>query len=170
MWASLRGYAPKYVLGNLVVPLTIVPEKVDSEMSIGDFEKSFRRDFVMKMKKREWLNELNALVQSGSQPRSGSSFFDISNVGYFPTTGPFVDTWSQQSETAMSCNGALALAAATVFGRENARLTLRLPYSQHVFTRSDRSRVFKGIQYYLQHIKRNVKVGDAIRAIGEAIA
>jgi hypothetical protein len=170
MWASLRGYATKYELGNLIVPLTIFPAKVSSEMTIGEFEQSFRRDFVMKMKKREWLNELNVMLNSGSRPRAGSSFFDVSNVGYFPTTGPFVDTWSQQSQTAMSCNGALALAAVTVFGKENARLTLRLPYSQHIFTRSDASQIFKGIQYYLQHIKRNEKVGNAIREIREAIS
>jgi hypothetical protein len=170
MWVSLRGSVTQHELGNLIVPLMIAPEKVSSEMSIGDFEKTFRRDFEMKMKNREWLNELNAMLTTGSKPRSGSSFLDISNVGYFPTTGPFVDFWSQQSETAMSCNGALALAAATVFGKENARLTLRLPFSQHVFTRSDAARVFEGVQYYLQHIRRNAKVGDTIREIREAIA
>jgi hypothetical protein len=171
MWVSLRPYLKTEPLGNLIVPLTVVPKSVSKDMTIGELEKSFRRSFKSGIEKRGWLEELEFMLANGSRPRQGSSFFDVSNVGYFPTTGPFVDTWSQQSQTAMSCNGALAIAAVTVFGKErNARLTLRLPYSQHVFTRGDVSRVFKGVQYYLQHIDRSRKVGEVIGEIREAIA
>jgi hypothetical protein len=169
MWVSMRGSVKEYEFGNFIVPLTIVPEKVSSNLSVGEFEKRFRRDFEIKMKKREWLNELNVMLKSGSRPIIGNSFFDVSNVGYFPTTGPFVDSWSQQSQTAMCCNGVLALAVATVFGRENAHLIMQLPFSQHVFTRSDATRVANGVKYYLQNINRKVKVGDAITQIRKAI-
>jgi hypothetical protein len=171
MWVSLRGHLKKFDLGNLIVPLTVAPASVSPAMSISDFEKSFRRSFNAGMKSGAWLTEMKVLMDSGSRPRQGSSFFDVSNVGYFPTTGPFVDTWSQQSQTGMSCNGALALAAVTVYGKQkNARLTLRLPYSPHVFTRSDMATVFKAVQHYLLHIRRDRTVGDAIREIREAIA
>jgi hypothetical protein len=169
MWISLRDCLKRYDLGNLIAPLTVAPEKVSPEMSIGDFEKSFRRDFQEKMKKREWLYELKVMATTGAKTRSGSAFFDNSNVGYFPTTGPFVDAWTQESETAMYCNQAFPLCSVTLFGKENARLTLRLPFSPHVFTRSDAARAFKGVQHYVQHIRRNMKVGDAIREIREAI-
>jgi hypothetical protein len=170
LWASIRPQLKNADLGNLIVPLTVVPETVSLQMTVGELEKSFRRSFVAGMKGRTWLTEIKEMVERGSTPRRGSSFFDVSNVGYFPTTGPFLDTWSQQSETAMSCNGVLALATVTVFGKEkNARLTVRLPYSQHVFTRSDITKALKAVLFYLRNVRRDQKVGDVIRAIREEV-
>jgi hypothetical protein len=63
--------------------------------------------------------------------------------------------------------GVVPLAAVTVDGGNNPRLTLRFPYSPFVFTRSQSVRTFKAITHALQHIKTETKIGDAIREIRE---
>jgi hypothetical protein len=169
MWVNVRPYLGRDDISNMIVPLTVAPRGAGEGITVGELERGFRASFDRGIKQRAWLDELKGMVTHGASDTRGSSFFDVSNVGYFPTTGPFVDTWSQSSERAMACNSALPIAAVTVFGKENARLTLRLPYSQHVFTRSDASRAFCAIRHYLQHVRRSDKVGDAIRQMRAAV-
>jgi hypothetical protein len=53
------------------------------------------------------------------------------------------------------------------FGNENAKLSLRYPYSQFVSTRAEASRAFKAAIHSMKHIGPDVRVGDAIRELRE---
>jgi hypothetical protein len=61
----------------------------------------------------------------------------------------------------------IGLSSVTTFGNENAKLTLRYPYSQFVFTRADAGRAFRAVVHSLKHIGPERKVGDAIAELRE---
>jgi hypothetical protein len=63
----------------------------------------------------------------------------------------------------------IGLSSITLFGGEKDRLTLRYPYSQFVFTRTDAVKGLKAIVYSLQKIRAETKVADAIRALREVV-
>jgi hypothetical protein len=96
-------------------------------------------------------------------------FVDVPNVGSFPTVGPFVDAWAQLTPRVQFLSDDIALSALTTFGNENAKLTLRYPYSQFVFTRADAGRTFRTFVHSLKHIGGERKIGDTIAEFREVI-
>jgi hypothetical protein len=169
-WVNVRRFMKDDSIGCSLAPCSIVAEGVSNDMTVGELEKRLRKDFIAKMKRNHFLDGVKAMVDGIPNPQPPGAHFDISNVGYFGTFGPFVDVWVQMTALAKSATGDIGLSSAVTFGNENAKLTLRYPYSQFVFTRAEASRDFKEIVHSMKHIGPKVKVGDAIRELKEISA
>jgi hypothetical protein len=167
-WVNVRPYVNRWAVGNYAAPMSMVADGMTGEATLADLELKLRRDYNDKRKRRYVLKGLKAFIDALPVPRVSGAFFDISNVGYFPTTGPFIDTWGQMTLLARSSNSGIGMSALTVYGNDKARLTLRFPYSQLVFTRSDAVRTFRAVCHSLQHLKPNMKIKDAIRELQAA--
>jgi hypothetical protein len=162
-WVNIRPYIKVDTVGFVVGPCSMIAEGVTDDLTIGEFQKRLRRDFTDKIKRRYWLNGVKLMATDVAMPRLPNSMFDVSNVGYFPIKGPFVDACGQMTPLASQFTPCIGLSSVTTFGNENAKLTLRYPYSQFVFTRSDAVRAYKAIVHSIQYIGLDVKIGDAIR-------
>jgi hypothetical protein len=119
------------------------------------------------MADRYYLKAIRAMGEGKSSSRPGSSCFDVSNVGYFETTGPIVDAFGQLAVVDGPWKELIGLSSITLFGGQNDRLTLRYPYSQSVFTKTDAVNAVRGIVHALQKIRPEMKVVDAIRELRE---
>jgi hypothetical protein len=129
-----------------------------------------RNDFIAKMKRDYFLDGMKVMIDRIPKPEPPGAYFETSNIGYFPTVGPFVDAWGQMTALAKWVTDDIGLSTAVIFGSQNPRLILRYPYSQFVFTRAEASRAFKAAVHSMKHIGPEVKVGDAIRELRDISA
>jgi hypothetical protein len=169
-WVNLRPEIKDNSIGLVIAPMTVRAEGVSLEMTVEDFDKRLRRDFSDKMKSNGHMLALKATLGGMPIPNAQASFFDVSNVGYFPAGGEIVDCWVQQTMTAKMCVAAIGLGVATVFGNDKARLLLRYPFSPFVYSRSDAVKGYKAVMHSLQHLNPKSKLKDAIRELREVAA
>jgi hypothetical protein len=154
-------------MGLHITTMTVEATGISPNSTVRDLAIALRRDFENKMKRNEHFLAFKASANRIRIPRSKASYIDVSNVGYFETTGPFVDCWLQQSMTGKGCMNSLEFAAATLYGSQKARLLVRLPWSPLVFTRSDGIRMFKAITHNLTQLNPKLTISEAIREIRE---
>jgi hypothetical protein len=168
-WVNLRPFIKDYSVGCLIGPCSIIADGVSEKMTVGELEQKLRRDFTSKIKRKYYLDGMKSMIDNYPVPKPASAFFDVSNVGSLPIGGPFVDLWGKMTPTASFATNVIGLSSATTFGNENAKLTLRYPYSPFVFTRAEAGRAFRAIGHSLKHIGLERKVGDAIAELREVI-
>jgi hypothetical protein len=166
-WHNMRPHIKSEAIGNLIAPFTLIAKNVSEEMTISQFDQALRDDFKDKMKREYYVAALKATLDGMPLAKTPTAFFDVSNVGYFELSGPFVGFWAQGTIPARNCTAAVPLAAITLVDKKNPRFTLRYAYSQLVFTRSQAVRTFKAIVHSLQNIKPEMKVRDALRELRE---
>jgi hypothetical protein len=164
-WVNLRPFLNDTDVGNTVSPLVVAADGATKEMTIAQFEGCLRRDFATKMKRNDQFLGLKCYVDDIPVELKPASFFDVSNSGYFPAAGPFVDIFLQQSQLTNLSLWAIAFGSATVYGGERRRLLLRFPYSQAIYTRKDTASYLKALVYSLQNIPGNMTVKEAIREL-----
>jgi hypothetical protein len=161
-WMNARPFAKVDGVGNLISPMFIVADGLGPSSTVGDLEAAMRRDYKQKMQTGHWKAAMKASLGGLSVPMTKSAYMDVSNVGYFNATEPFVDFWIQQTVGARRCTAAFAWAAASVYGNDRARFMHRVPWSPFVFTRSDGIRLVKAINHSLTEIKPQMKIVDAL--------
>jgi hypothetical protein len=168
-WVNMRPFVNDNSVGCVAAQCSVVAEGITYETTVGELEKRLRNDFVAKLKRGYCVGGIKSIIDNVPTPRPPSVFFDVSNVGYFPTVGPFVDAWGQMTPRARFFTDNIGLSSVTTYGNENAKLTLRYPYSQFVFTRAEASRAFRAIVHSVKNIGPEMKVGDAIRELREVV-
>jgi hypothetical protein len=164
---NLRPFMKVRKIGLHITTMTIDATGISPDATVRDLEIALRRDFDQKMKRKEYFLTLKASLGGIPVPRTQSSYFDVSNVGYFGGMHPFVDCWIQQSMTAKGCTAGLELGTTTFYGNQNARLFVRLPWSPLVFSRSDGIRMYKAITHSLTQLSPNKTIAEAIQEIRE---
>jgi hypothetical protein len=167
-WVNLRPFIKNNSICHRAGPCSIIAEGVSDQMTVGELERKLRRDFSEKIKRKYCLNGIKSIMDRYRVPKPPNTFFDVSNVGYFQTNGPFVDQCGRMTGTARNRN-MINLTAVTTFGSENAKLGLHYGYSQFVFTRGEAERALRGIGHSLKHIGLERKIGDAISELREVI-
>jgi hypothetical protein len=166
-WHNMRPHINNDSIGNLIAPFTIIAKNVTEDMTVGQLDQALRDDFTDKMKREYYVAALKATLDGMPLERTPTTFFDVSNVGYFDISGVYRNMWAQATIPARNCTSAVPLGAVTLVDKKNPRLTLRYPYSQLVYTRSQAVRTFKAIVHSLQHLKQETKIGDALREMRE---
>jgi hypothetical protein len=161
-WVNLRPYIGNNSIGNLIGRVNLIAEGISGSATIGDLESRIRRSFEERIATKAYLKCLRAVGERKRFSIPGGAFFDVSNVGYFETRGPIVDAFGQLTVPGIAWTEVLGLSSITLFGNENARLSLRYPYSQFVFTRSDALRAVKAFVHSLQNHSQNTTIGSAI--------
>jgi hypothetical protein len=161
-WVNLRPYIPNDAIGNLIGQVLFVVNGLPESTTVGDLDRIIRRIFRDRIEEKYYLNGIKAMGSGKRVSRPGGAFFDVSNVGYFETTGPITDAFGQLTVPGLVWLEVIGLSSITIFGGDNDRLTLRYPYSQFVFTRTDAIRAFKAFIHSLQKIRTETKVMDAI--------
>jgi hypothetical protein len=161
-WMNARPFAKVDGIGNLIVPMIVAANGLTPASTVGDLEAALRRDYREKMQAGAWRDSFKASLAGLQVPMTKSAYMDVSNVGYFQATEPFVDFWIQQTVTARRCTAAFAWASATVSGSQRARFMHRLPWSPFVFTRSDGIRLVKALNHSITQIPPQMKILDAL--------
>jgi hypothetical protein len=152
----------------MAAPCSIVAQGISEKMTVGELEKQLRKDFNTKIKRKYYLNGMKSIMDRYRVPRPPHAFFDVSNVGYFQTNGPFVDHVGRMTGTARNRN-MIELTAVTTFGNENAKLALQYGYSQLAFTTREAQAAFQAFGHSLKHIGRETKIADAISELRQVI-
>jgi hypothetical protein len=161
-WVNLRPYLNDTDIGNTISPLVVAAPGATKEMTVGQFEERIRRDFAAKLKRNDQLLGLKSYVDDLDIALKPASFYDVSNSGYFPNAGPFVDMFLMQSALTSMSLWAIAFGSATLYGGPNRKILFRYPYSQAVYTRKDTERYMKALMHSLQFITAKMTVKDAI--------
>jgi hypothetical protein len=162
---NLRPFMGTNTIGLHLTTMTIQATGISPNATISQLDETLRRDFTDKMKRKEYFCAFKASISGIPVPHSNSSYFDVSNVGYVNAVPPFVDCWIQQSMTSKGCTEGLELGTTTLYGNQNARLFVRLPWSPLVFSRSDGIKMYKAITHSLTQLNPRTTIAEAIREI-----
>jgi hypothetical protein len=161
-WVNLRPYLNDSEIGNTVSPLVVEAEGANKDMTIAQFEECIRKDFAKKLKRGDHLLGLKTYLVDLDIPLKPASFFDVSNSGYFPSAGPFVDIFLMQSALAYKSLWAIPFGSATLYGGSNRKIYFRYPFSQAIYTRKDTWKYTKALMHSLQFITPKMTVKEAI--------
>jgi hypothetical protein len=166
---NLRQFMGANPIGLHITTITVQATGISPTATICQLDEALRRDFIDKMKRKEYFLAFKASIAGIPIPHTRSAYFDVSNVGYFNATPPFVDCWIQQSMTSKGCTEGLELGTTTLYGNQNARLFVRLPWSPLVFSRSDGIRMYKAITHSLTQLSPRTTIAEAIRDIRKVV-
>jgi hypothetical protein len=158
------------MFGDLIGHVCIIADELPASATVADLDQAVRTAFRTAVGRKCYLNGIQAVIDKKQPSHPGGVFFDVSNVGAFETTGPFVDAFGQVTGNVHIWSEFISLSSITLFGGQNDRLTLRYPYSQLVLTRTDAVKGLKGVVHSLQKISPKMKVADAIRELREVTA
>jgi hypothetical protein len=99
-WVNLRQFMKDNSIDCLLAPCAIVAKGASDGMTVGELEKRLRKDFIAKTKANHLLDGVKAMVDRMTNPQPPSSYFETSNVGYFPIAGLFLDACGQMTARA----------------------------------------------------------------------
>jgi hypothetical protein len=156
-WVNMRPFMPSNAIGNLISRVLFVLDELPESTTVGEFKRSTRKKFSEK-DRGEILSESdkdNGIGTKGHE--AGTRVLRRIECRIFRDVGPIVDAFGQLTVPGSASMGLLGL-------------TIRYPYSQFVFTRTDAVRALKAFVYSLQKIRPDTKVVDAIRELQQVTA